>query len=75
MWVRSNRVTRSDRKTLHLVRGVASRFNLIRSIELGIFEGKALEIALAGQTAIRQARVAVVLVSHVHLCGYSARAA
>lgn len=53
----------------HLVRGVASRLNLIRSIELAIFEGKGLEVALAGQAAVGQACVTVVLVSHVHLYG------
>lgn len=65
-------------RVLHLVRGVARCLNLVRSIELGIFKGKGLEVALAGQTAIRQACVPVVLISHVHLCGvcgYSASAA
>lgn len=51
----------------HLVGGVASCLYLIRSIELGVFEGEVLEIALTGRAAVRQASLAVVLVSHIHL--------
>lgn len=71
-WFRQQ--TGNSKTILHLVRGVASRLNLIRSIELSIFEGKGLEVALAGRTAVRQACVTVVLGSDVHLCGVADRA-